>query len=579
VDVSAFAALGLSGASLASVQAAGFTTPTPVQARTLPPAMSGRDIIATAATGTGKTLAFVLPIIERLAGGKGTRALVLAPTRELVQQIAEVVRQFGARRGVRCVEVVGGVGMGSQVAGLRERRDVIVATPGRLVDHLDRGTARLGQVEVLVLDEADRMLDMGFRSQLDRILRDVPSARQTMLLSATMGAEVAEFARACLKDPVRVETAPTGTVAARAEQRVFHVAQDKKVDLLLALLAADQDTTLVFTRTKHRAEKLAKQLGREGHRVARIHGNRSQSQRNAALDGFRTGGVRVLVATDVAARGLDVEEIGHVVNFDLSLVPDDHVHRVGRTARAAASGRASSFCSPEEAKLLREIEKFTRTAIARAPLPEGITAPATPLPEPYVPAAKATATATSPNPRPQSDRPQRDGAGPRGPRRDGRPGRPHDRSRGWSRGGHHGESRVGHDRGPGGENQSGPDRGHHGGHDRRPHGGPDRGPHGEHRRGPDGGHGRGHGGGHGRGHGGARGGPRHAPRDTGRPDGPGNFRDDRSPRPPRDPRDRKPGHRPASADPFGAPRQGPRVPWHHRHGQSGPSRRGWQRPN
>jgi ATP-dependent RNA helicase RhlE len=443
---------------LAAVEAAGFVTPTPVQARALPPALAGRDLIATAATGTGKTLAFVLPIVDRLAGTKGTRALVLAPTRELVQQIAEVVRQFGARRGVRCVEIVGGVGMGAQMDGLRERREVIVATPGRLVDHLDRGTARLGQIEVLVLDEADRMLDMGFKAQLDRILRDVPPVRQTMLLSATMGQEVTSFAKRCLRDPVRVETTPTGTVASRAEQRVFHVPQAGKMDLLVALLAADEDSTLVFTRTKHRAEKLAKQLHKLGHSVSRIHGDRSQSQRNAALDGFRNGSVRILVATDVAARGLDVEEIGHVINFDLSLVADDHVHRVGRTARASASGRASSFCSPEELKLLREIEKFTRTTIPRAALPAGIAAAPAPV------AATSGSAGVTP------------------------------RVRGSSYG-------------------------------------------------------------------------TQAPRDEGAPPAA------------RDPRDGVPGHRPASSNRHTSPRRGGSAPWRSQPGPSGPSRRGWHRPN
>ncbi len=390
-----FADLGLSEASLASIAAAGFTSPTPVQARALPPALAGRDVIATASTGTGKTLAFVLPIVERLEGRPGTRALVLAPTRELVQQIADVFRYFGRQRGVRCVEVVGGVGTEPQIRGLREQREVVVATPGRLNDLLQRGSARLGGIEVLVLDEADRMLDMGFRPQIDRILAQLPRRRQTLLLSATMGAEVARFARACLADPVRVETSPSGTLAARAEQRVFHVAQQGKSDLLLALLAEDEATTLVFTRTKHRAERLAKVLSRCGHRVDRIHGDRSQSQRQAALAAFRQGQVRVLVATDVAARGLDVEEIAQVVNFDLSLVPDDHVHRVGRTARASASGRASSFCAPDEVDLLRAIERVTRTSIPRAELPRGIASPRAIAPQPVANVSRGVGAPTS----------------------------------------------------------------------------------------------------------------------------------------------------------------------------------------
>jgi len=417
---SRFADLGLSPAALAAVEAAGYTDPTPVQVRAIPPALEGRDVIAVAATGTGKTAAFVLPIVERLAGRRGTRALVLAPTRELVQQIAEHVRLLGGQRGTRCVEIVGGLGMEPQVRGLREQREVIVATPGRLIDHLDRGTARLEGIEVLVLDEADRMLDMGFKPQMERILARVPRKRQTMLLSATMGDEVTRFARLCLEDPVRVEVVRSGTVAARAEQRVFHVPQQAKLDLLLALLAKDDLTTLVFTRTKHRAERLAKSLDKAGVAVARIHGDRSQSQRQAALEGFRGGRVRVLVATDVAARGLDVEEIGHVVNFDLSIVADDHVHRVGRTARASASGLASSFCSPEEVKLLREIERFTRNAIARADLPEGFVVKAA---RPATPPSQGSRPQPHASPRHPHHGAPRDGHPQRGPHRSGRPHR------------------------------------------------------------------------------------------------------------------------------------------------------------
>jgi ATP-dependent RNA helicase RhlE len=366
----AFAALGLSPASLDALAAAGYSAPTPVQAQAIPPALAGRDVVGCAATGTGKTAAFLLPIVERLRGQRGARALVLAPTRELVIQIADHLEMLG--RGTTFVEVVGGVGMEPQVRGLREGRTVVIATPGRLIDHLERGTARLEKIEVLVLDEADRMLDMGFKPQLDRILQRVPRERQTMLFSATMGGEVAGFARACLRDPVRVEVAKSGTVAAKAEQQVYFVPQQAKTDLLLALLAKGEESTLVFTRTKHRADRLAKVLHRAGHRVSCIHGGRSQGQRQTALDGFKSGRYRVLVATDIAARGIDVEEIGHVVNLDLSRNPEDHVHRVGRTARAEKSGRASSFCSPEETGLLRAIEKFTRAPIPRGETPKDL---------------------------------------------------------------------------------------------------------------------------------------------------------------------------------------------------------------
>jgi ATP-dependent RNA helicase RhlE len=407
-----FADLGLSEAALAAVTAAGYLEPTPVQRQAIAPALAGRDVIAIAATGTGKTAAFVLPMLDRLlarpvagSGAKGVRALVLAPTRELAQQIADAVRTFGAARGVKCAHVVGGVGFDQQIQALRGGREVLVATPGRLIDHLEQRTARLDGVEIVVLDEADRMLDMGFLPQITRVLAAVPAERQTMLFSATMGDEVERFSRRCLRDPVRVQTARSGTVAARAEQRVFHVAQQGKLPLLLALLGEAPTSTLVFTRTKHRAEKVAKALQRAGHRVARIHGDRSQSQRNMALDGFRSGDVRVLVATDVAARGLDVEEIAHVVNFDLSLVPDDHVHRVGRTARASATGVASSFCSPEEVPLLRQIEKFTRSSIAHSPVPDGVAAADVPAAAPAP--AEARAEQPAPTGQPPRQRPPR----------------------------------------------------------------------------------------------------------------------------------------------------------------------------
>jgi len=364
-----FADLGLSQKALHALERAGFEHPTPIQAQAIPPALAGKDVIGTAATGTGKTAAFVMPILERLAGRTGTRALILAPTRELALQIGEEVERFAKGRHVRGAVVIGGVGMGQQAAAFRDRHEIVIATPGRLVDHLEQGTARLDEIEVLVLDEADRMLDMGFKPQLTRILRRVPRARQTLLFSATMGGEVADFSREHLRDPVRVEVARSGTTAERAVQHVFLASQEEKLPLLLALLEADELSTLVFTRTKRRADKVWKAVARAGHKVARIHADRSQGQRRMALDGFKDGTYRVLVATDIAARGIDVAEIGHVVNFDLPHVAEDYVHRVGRTARAAASGRASSFASPEEKDLLRGIEKLTRVELARAEVP------------------------------------------------------------------------------------------------------------------------------------------------------------------------------------------------------------------
>jgi ATP-dependent RNA helicase RhlE len=366
-----FAELNLSEKTLHALDRAGFEHPTPIQAQAIPPALAGKDVIGAAATGTGKTAAFLLPIIERLsakAGRPGPRALVLAPTRELAIQIEAELDRFGKGRHVRGALVIGGVGMGNQTRTLKEH-EVIVATPGRLVDHLQHGTARLDGLEVLVLDEADRMLDMGFKPQLTRILQRVPKVRQTLLFSATMAGEVADFAREHLRDPVRVEVHRSGTTAARAVQQVYLASQNEKLPLLLSLLETDELSTLIFTRTKRRADKVAKSIERAGHKVARIHADRSQAQRRMALEGFRDGQYRVLVATDIAARGIDVAEIGHVVNFDLPHVPEDYVHRVGRTARMAASGRASSFASPEERDQLDGIEKLTRAKITRAELP------------------------------------------------------------------------------------------------------------------------------------------------------------------------------------------------------------------
>jgi ATP-dependent RNA helicase RhlE len=364
-----FAELGLSKKTLAELERAGFEAPTPIQAQAIPPALQGKDVIGSAATGTGKTLAFVLPILERLEGKHGTRALVLAPTRELAVQIHEQLERFRHGHHLRSAVVIGGVGMSPQIQAFQKGVEIVVATPGRLNDHLDSGSARLNQIEILVLDEADRMLDMGFLPQLRRILKHVPKVRQSLLFSATMAGEVADFAREHLRDPVRVEVARSGVTSERAQQQVFLVGQEEKTALLLALLEQDDLSTLVFTRTKRRADRVAKALLRAGHKVAVIHADRSQGQRRAALEGFRSGEHRVLVATDIAARGIDVAEIGHVVNFDLPHVPEDYVHRIGRTARMEASGRASSFASPEEHELLRGIEKFTRKAVERAAVP------------------------------------------------------------------------------------------------------------------------------------------------------------------------------------------------------------------
>jgi len=364
-----FHTLGLSPAALRAVSAAGFTSPTPIQSKAIPPALSGSDVIGCAATGTGKTAAYLLPVLERLAGKTGTRALVLAPTRELALQIAQAVDTLGREARMRAAVVIGGVAQEGQRQALRERRPILIATPGRLVDHLDSGTARLDDIEVLVLDEADRMLDMGFAPQLRRVMARLPAKRQSLLFSATMAGEVAEFARKHLRSPVRVEVARSGTVPARATQLAYRVGQSEKSALLEALLRGSDDSTLVFVRTRRRADKVARSLERAGHKIDRIHSDRSQAQRQRALESFRRGQVRILVATDIAARGIDVADIGHVVNFDLPHVAEDYVHRIGRTARASASGRASSFVAPDEAPLLASIERLMRTRVPEGRVP------------------------------------------------------------------------------------------------------------------------------------------------------------------------------------------------------------------
>jgi ATP-dependent RNA helicase RhlE len=363
-----FSALGLSLRSLEALARKGYTQPTPIQAQTIPPGLAGKDVIGCAATGTGKTAAFMLPISERLAGKHGVVGLVLAPTRELALQIAEHADDFGRPHGVRVATLIGGVGMGAQIQALKTA-NLIIATPGRLIDHLQEGHTSLSHVQILVLDEADRMLDMGFKPQLDKILAKLPKQRQTLLFSATMAGEVAQFAKTHSRDPVRVEVSRSGTTAKNATQCVYEVGQNEKAALMLALLAEDELSTLIFTRTKRRADVLAKAIARGGYSVERIHANRSQNQRQAALEGFKSGEYRVLVATDIAARGIDVAEIGHVVNFDLPHVPADYVHRVGRTARASATGHASAFCSPEEMPLLKDIEKLIRNPVPRRPIP------------------------------------------------------------------------------------------------------------------------------------------------------------------------------------------------------------------
>ena len=360
--------LGLSEAILRDIARAGFTEPTPIQAQAIPPGLAGRDVLGCAQTGTGKTAAFVIPMVERLAGkSEGfPRGLILAPTRELAIQIQETITKLGHSRLVYATTVVGGADMNAQIRGLRQRPDILVATPGRLLDHMWNGTVNLIKMQILVLDEADRMLDMGFAPQINQILEALPEERQTLLFSATIPTDLADLARASVKDPVRVMVAKPATPAERAEQALHHTSREDKTKLLLTLLDADRDSVLVFTRTKHGADRLGRALGNAGHKVAVIHGNRSLSQRRAALEGFRRGTFRVLVATDIAARGIDVANIGHVVNYDLPNTPEDYIHRIGRTARVKASGRATSFVTSDDHIQLQAIEKLLGQPIPRA---------------------------------------------------------------------------------------------------------------------------------------------------------------------------------------------------------------------
>lgn len=364
-----FHALGLSEAILRDLADAKFVSPTPIQEQAIPPALAGRDVIGCAQTGTGKTAAFVIPMIERLSAlPKGQpKALILAPTRELALQTLTTIEKLGRSRRISATVIVGGADMQAQVRGLRQRPDILVATPGRLLDHMWNGTILLSSITMLVLDEADRMLDMGFAPQINQILDALPEERQTLLFSATLPADLARLVQASVNNPVRVMVAPSATTADGVTQAVHHTSHADKSDLLLSLLGADKDTALVFTRTKHRADRVGRMLDRAGHRVAVLHGDRSLSQRRAALEGFRRGAFRVLVATDIAARGIDVANIGHVINFDLPNVPEDYVHRIGRTARMKTTGRATSFVTSEDAQQLRAIERLLGQTVPVAP--------------------------------------------------------------------------------------------------------------------------------------------------------------------------------------------------------------------
>jgi len=376
-----------------AIQAAGFTEPTPIQQAAIPPALDGRDLIGTAQTGTGKTAAFVLPILQALLTRPATRgrlrALIITPTRELAEQIHAAIGELARFTKLRSATVYGGVGMSPQESALRGGADIIVACPGRLLDHINRGNADLSCVEMLVLDEADRMLDMGFLPDVRRIVSTTPRERQTMLFSATFAPELNRFAAEILRDPERIEIglkAPAQTVA----HALCPVAPTQKTELLLRLLEQTETrSVLIFTRTKHRANRLAKQIARAGYEAAVLHSNRSQNQRQKALDGFRSGRVQLLVATDIAARGLDVDTISHVINYDIPKCADDYIHRIGRTGRAERSGDAITLVTGEDRATVRDIEKALggRIAVrtvegfeAGAPAREPEMATATPAP-------------------------------------------------------------------------------------------------------------------------------------------------------------------------------------------------------
>ena len=370
--MSDFSDLGLPEDLLRAVRERGYTTPTPVQAKAIPIILDTRDIIAGAQTGTGKTAAFVLPLLARLGtqfsgpARRPPRALVLTPTRELAAQVEESVQIYGKYCRLRSLVMFGGVGINPQIDGLRRGVDILVATPGRLLDHLGQRTVDLSAVEILVLDEADRMLDMGFIKDIRRIISVLPKVRQNLLFSATFPPEIRELAGSLMRDPAQVEIAPQGTTAERIQQHVIVCDRSRKKDLLVELFQTRQwQQALIFTRTKHLANRLAEQLDAQGITAMAIHGNKSQTARTKALFEFKNGRLQALVATDIAARGIDISELPTVVNYELPMVAEDYVHRIGRTARAGASGAAYSLVCVDEYRLLESIERLTRQRFTR----------------------------------------------------------------------------------------------------------------------------------------------------------------------------------------------------------------------
>ena len=390
-----FNELGLAPELSRAVAEQGYETPTPIQMRAIPAVIAGRDVLAGAQTGTGKTAAFVLPILQALAqapAGRAPRALVLTPTRELAAQVAESARQYGRHTKTRITVVFGGVGINPQIDSLRNGCDLLVATPGRLLDLAGQRAVDLREVRHFVLDEADRMLDMGFIHAIRQVLKLLPERRQNLMFSATYSDDIRDLATRLLRDPVTVEVAPRNATADRVEQRAYRVPKEHKRHLLAHLIrSGDWQQALVFTRTKHGANRLAEQLAGAGIATAAIHGNKSQNARVRALADFKAGKVTALVATEVAARGLDIKELPFVVNYELPNVPEDYVHRIGRTARAGGAGCAISLVAPDEAGLLKDIERLLRRSVPIAATPEFVmAAEARPAPRPPAPTARAS---------------------------------------------------------------------------------------------------------------------------------------------------------------------------------------------
>src|SRR6185369_14315951 len=372
-NIMKFLDLGLGAAQLRVVESLGYTVPTPIQHQTIPVILEGRDLIGCAETGTGKTAAYLLPILQKLSDTRrpGVRVLVLAPTRELALQIQTNYNQLNTIKNNRSVILIGGANIKTQIADLRRGATVVVATPGRLLDLAERGVMNLSHVEVLVLDEADRMLDMGFLPAIRKVLSLVPEKRQTLLFSATLSPEIERLARSTMKEPKLVEVSKRGRPASLVEQTAYQVAAESKTALLLDLLERESfERVLVFARTRRSAERLSHILAARDHRVNRIHSDRSQPQREAALRGFRDGRTRVLIATDIASRGLDVDSVSHVINYDVPAAPEDYVHRIGRTGRAGNKGKAITIVTPVDELSLRAIEKLMGQTVKRI-VPDG----------------------------------------------------------------------------------------------------------------------------------------------------------------------------------------------------------------